>query len=57
MDYIDKIQENKIRETIFTDNNDKTVTIKRKGDPSTSLLATELDLTLELPENEKKICC
>ena len=57
MNYIEKIKENKIGETTFTDNNDgKTVTIQRKGDPSTSVLAPELDITAELPaqpENEK----
>ena len=44
MNYIQKIKENKIRETTFTDNNNgKTVTTERKGDPSTSVLAPELD--------------
>ena len=61
MNYIDRLLENKYSETTFTDNNDgKTVTIQRKGDPSTSVLAPELDLTdklLESPENEKNICC
>ena len=54
------MQENKVRETTFTDNNDKTANIKRKGDPSTSVLVAELDLTVEppselkeSPENEK----
>ena len=54
MNYIDRLLENKYSETTFTDNNDgKTVTIQRKGDPSTSVLAAELDLTVETPENEK----
>ena len=54
MNYIDRLLENKYSETTFTDNNDgKTVTIQRKGDPSTSVLAPELDLIVELPENEK----
>ena len=48
--YIDRIKENRLSETTFTDNNDgKTVTIKRKGDPSTSVLAPELDIEAELP--------
>ena len=59
--YIDRILENRFGsragETTFTSNNDsKTVTIKRKGDPSTSVLAPELGLTaklLESPENKK----
>ena len=53
MNYIDRILENRQRETTFTDNNGKTVTIERKGDPSTSVLAPELDITLDEPENEK----
>ena len=41
-----------MRETTFIDNNDgKTVTIQRKGDPWASVLAPELDLTVEPPEN------
>ena len=52
MNYIDRLLENKYSETTFTDNNDgKTVTIQRKGDPSTTVLAPELDLILESPEN------
>ena len=61
IDYIDRIQVDRQNrsavETTFTDNKDgKTVTIERKGDPSTRVLAPELDRTVEPPtepENEK----
>ena len=57
MNYIERNLENKYRETTFTDNKDgKTVTIQRKGDPSTILLAPNVDIPanlLEKPENEK----
>ena len=47
--YIDHILENKFSETTFTDNNDgKTVTIKRKVDPSTSVLPPKVDITDKL---------
>ena len=56
INYIDRILENRQSETTFTSNNDsKTVTIKRKGD-TRSYSAPELDITaklLENPENEK----
>ena len=48
MNYNDRILENKSAETTFTDNNDgKTVTIQRKGNPCTSVLAPEVDITAE----------
>ena len=52
--YIDRIKENRQNslavETTFTDNNDgNTITIKRQGDPSTSVLAPELDIEAEPP--------
>ena len=56
MNYIDRILENRQSETTFTDTNGKTVTIKRNGNPSTSVLAPELDITAKLlnePKNEK----
>ena len=53
MNYIDRILENRQSETTFTDNNNrKTVTIKRKGDPSTSVLAPKMGIINE-PEKEK----
>ena len=36
MNYIERIQENRYRETSFTSNNDGTITIGRSDEPSTS---------------------